>query len=85
MKKIKSVLIAVALFSGICAFALPSGIADCTLSQQYVLVGGQYIPVGTFGHDYFCDDSADICTYVLISGHYVVCRVGTYISINGTR
>jgi len=80
MKKTRTLMLAVALGTGICAFALPSGIADCTFSPQYALINGNYVPAGVFGHDYLCEDAEGICTYVLSAGQFVPCRVGGYLS-----
>jgi hypothetical protein len=59
----------------------------CAYSQQYILVGGVYMPVGVYGVDYVCLNFPGTCTYyrpnpVFQPNVYAPCRQGYFIWVN---
>ena len=60
---------------------------DCRTQQQfYMVLGGGYMPAGTFGVNYTCDAAINTCTYTTDGfGNYFPCRSGAYrfIQLNG--
>ena len=82
MKKIKVLIMSVAILGGVGSAAIVRANTDCTLNTQYYLKGGAYLTAGTYGQDFYCTSSSNICSYVLSSGNYVACRQGDYTLIN---
>jgi hypothetical protein len=79
MKKIKWMImtLVVSLSIGGALATTPQG--DCRTQQQYYLVGGVYMPTGSFGVNYVCDASLNTCTYTTDGfGNYFPCRSGNY-------
>lgn len=87
MKRIKLILIgsSIILSLGTAWATTRPTCAPCENFQQYHLYGGQYIPTGDFGFDYFClDEYPDICTYyrpnpIFQPNTYLPCQRGLYI------
>jgi len=81
MKKTRTVLIAVALCTGICTFAFKTPAAFCEDSLQYTLDNGNYVLAGVFGVDYTCSQlNLSTCTYIRSGNTFVPCRSGLYVS-----
>jgi hypothetical protein len=82
MKKIKWMImtLVVCLSVGGALATAPQG--DCRTQQQYHLIGGVYMPTGTYGVNYACDASLNTCTYTTDGfGNYFPCRSGLYHAI----
>ena len=80
MKKIKIILVSVAVATGIGgAFATPRCQA-CTFYDQYRYNNGSYEPAGVFGVTYICTSAADVCTYYrpYPSSPFLPCKSGGY-------
>lgn len=76
-------MLAIALATAVCSFALPRPAAFCEDAVQYTLVNGSYVLAGVFGEDYTCADNVmSTCTYVRSGSQYVPCRRGVYQSTN---
>ncbi|HEX9510730.1 MAG TPA: DUF6520 family protein [Puia sp.] len=84
MKKIKLIIMTLAILLSIGGAFATRPHYDCTFSTQYYWTGSGYMPAGQFGVNFACLQSANSCSYVLVSGQYVQCRVGTYTPINLT-
>ncbi|MBS1603586.1 MAG: hypothetical protein JST42_13030 [Bacteroidetes bacterium] len=80
MKKIKWMImtLVVSLSIGGALATAPQG--DCrTQPQFYMVLGGGYMPAGTYGVNYACDASLSTCTYTTDGfGNYFPCRSGSY-------
>ena len=86
MKKIKLIIMTLAILSSIGGAFATRPHYDCTFSTQYFWTGSAYAPAGTFGINFICQTGANSCSYVLVGGQYVQCRVGTYTSAsNGVQ
>ena len=81
MKKVKFAILSIAILSaGLLAYAnRPCQV--CTGAPNYYFSNSGYSPAGTFGVDYYCSQSSNNCTYTLIGGSYIYCRLGTYNAI----
>ena len=81
MKKTRTVLIAVALCTGIFTFAFKTPAAFCEDSIQYTLDNGNYVLAGEFGVDYICNEQPlSTCTYIRSGNSFVPCRSGLFVS-----
>ena len=84
MKKVKLVLIAVALLAGIGGAVASRPDHICEGYQQYYWTGFQYLPVqGEYGVGWYCEwNPASTCTYYKPNmgqpNYYVGCMVGSY-------
>lgn len=83
MKKIKVTLMTLAILLSIGGAFATRPHYDCTFSTQYYYNGSGYSPAGTFGVSFICQDSPNSCSYYLVSGQYVQCRMGTYTPASG--
>jgi hypothetical protein len=87
MKKMKWMImtLVVCLSIGGALATTPQG--DCRTQAQYYMIGGGYMPAGSFGVNYTCDAAISTCTYTTDGfGNYFPCRSGVYhfIQLNGT-
>ncbi|HWK03369.1 MAG TPA: DUF6520 family protein [Puia sp.] len=82
MKKIKLLIMTLAILLSIGGAFATRPHYDCTFSTQYFWNGSGYSPAGQFGVNFGCLSSANSCSYVLVNGVYTQCRVGTYASLN---
>lgn len=78
MKKIKLIIMTLAILLSIGGAFATRPHYDCTFSTQYFWNGSGYSPAGTFGISFICMAGVNSCTYVLVNGGYTQCRVGTY-------
>jgi hypothetical protein len=83
MRKLKIVLItSVVLLAIGGAFATARPYVSCVYADQYVYVGGAYMPAGVYGYDYYCFDFGGTCTYYqpdpFQPNYYAPCRAGVY-------
>jgi hypothetical protein len=81
MKKIKATIMTLAILLSIGGAYATRPHYDCTFSTQYRLSGSGYVPAGQFGVDFACLDSPYTCSYTLVNGQYVQCRIGTWTPI----
>jgi hypothetical protein len=84
MKKIKLIMLSIAIAAGIGgAFAFTGKCQSCQFYDQYYLNNGSYVPAGTLGVTYICTSSSDICTYYkpYPSSPYLPCQTGSYLSL----
>lgn len=81
MKKIKWMIMTLAIVFSVCAaFATrPKLAGDGQL--YHMLSNGAFIAAGTFGVDYFCPDSPNTCTYTFDGAHYWPYMSGDYTPI----
>jgi len=83
MKKIRTILTAIAIVVSIGA-ALATGQGyNCAFQQQYIAVGGTWVPVYNYASDYVCVAAYEMCTYyrpnpIFQPNMYVPCREGRY-------
>jgi hypothetical protein len=84
MKKIKLMIMSLAILASVGgAFATRPG-GDCRTAQQYYFAGG-YSPTGVWGTNYVCDQSTNVCTYIFDGvATFYPCRIGDYHSIMAT-
>ena len=83
MKKIKLILISLAIIFALGTAFATRPCADCTYADQYYYSGGTYVYAGTFGYDYYCLNFAGVCTYyrpnpIIMPNYYAPCRQGVY-------
>ena len=82
MSKIKLACIAVAIVVGIGGAFATKPCALCETQQQYIKFQNGWIPVGEYGTDYICSNSAGTCTWVQESPYlpnsFVPCRTGQF-------
>lgn len=83
MKKIKWMIMTLAILLSIGGAFATRPHYDCTFSTQYYYTGSGYAPAGTFGQTFICLDSPNSCTYTIVGGQFVQCRMGTYTSASG--
>lgn len=79
MKKLRFVLLSIAVLSGICIAWATSAKAPCDAQTQYYYSGGNYYPAGIEGYDYVCAfDHFSTCTYYYYSDRigYLSCKSG---------
>lgn len=81
MKKIKATIMTLAILLSIGGALATRPHFDCTFSTQYRWNGSAFIPAGTFGVDFYCLTSSNACSYTLVNGQYVQCRIGTWTPI----
>lgn len=82
MKKIKLIIMTLAVLISIGGAFATRPHYDCTFSTQYYWNGSAYLQAGVFGVNFICQESANSCSYVLVNGVYTQCRVGTFASAN---
>lgn len=84
MKKMKMVLLAVAIITAVTGAFAAKKKFDCFNQVQYRQnAPGSYFEAGQFGVNYYCVGSAGTCTYILnpATGQYEACRVGIWSNI----
>lgn len=82
MKKIKFLLVSIAIISAIGAAFATRVKAPCEFMTQYRLLNGSYVPAGTYGLDYLCEGTLDVCTWYKPwpTSNWTPCRAGTYVT-----
>jgi len=82
MRKLKIILITMAIVVSIGGSFASTQQDGCVYSTQYHLVGGSYLNAGEYGYDFYClDDPANTCTYYKPNPGvevYIQCRSGDY-------
>lgn len=79
MLKIKLCLITMAIVISIVGAFAGSSKNFCEYQQQYHKFGSSYMPVGEYGVDYFCYNTAGTCTYYQVTpGSFAPCRTGGF-------
>lgn len=84
MKKVKVILITIAIVSALSIAWATRPCDICEFSQQYYRMGGGYVEAGVYGDNYICWDIAgSTCTYykpnpVSQPNFYLPCRSGVY-------
>ncbi len=80
MKKMKMVLLTVAIITAVTgAFAAKKKFNCFDFQQYYKISEGNYWPTGQYAVNYYCTVSPSItCTYILTSSGYEPCRLGNY-------
>jgi len=83
MKKIKWMIMTLVVCLSVGGALATSPQGDCRTQTQYYLIGGSYMPAGTFGVNYICDSSPNTCTYTTDGVNYFPCRQGDYHQVLG--
>jgi hypothetical protein len=82
MFKIKLFLISAAVVTGVFGAFASKKKCLCETEQQYYRSGTTYIPLGQYGVDYYCINSAGTCTYYLSDpfnpDSYAPCHTGSF-------
>lgn len=78
MKKVKLVLIAVAILLSVGGAFATRAHSSCQNNPQYYFNGATYLPAGQEGLDYICEGGGNTCTYYQVSGGYAACVPGQY-------
>lgn len=80
MKKLKVILMSVAIVGAVSGAFATKPTFNCFNEQQYHFIGGQYLPVdGDFGTAYGCQGApVGTCTYWFNGSSFQPCRLGTY-------
>ena len=84
MRKIRIFLMSAAVFIAVSTALAGKNRFDCVDSPQfYKTSAGGYSPAGEFGVDYFCWNTAGVCTYYRPNpigqpNTYLPCRLGTF-------
>jgi hypothetical protein len=83
MKKIKMVLVLLAIMIAIGGSFATAPCETCESYTQYYRDGNYYYPAGSYGDEYICEGTIGTCTYwrpnpVLQPFYYVPCRTGYY-------
>lgn len=82
MRKLRLVIISVAVFFGLTTAVASRLHQLCTGEPNYYWNGIAYMPAGQFGTDYICGSGSQICTYYRNdNGVYFQCRVGAYMPL----
>jgi hypothetical protein len=85
MKKIKIIIMTLAILLSIGGAFATRRSFDCRTAPQYYWNGTGYLPAGKIGIDYVCQSSAQNCTFWLVGGVYTLCQVGTYEGFPGLQ
>jgi hypothetical protein len=82
MRKIKIVLIALAIVLAVGGAFASRPCQSCVYAPQYYYSGGAYLYAGEFAYDYYCFNFGGTCTYYRPYAnqpdYYVPCRSGVY-------
>lgn len=80
MKRIRVILMTVAIIIAVSTAFATSYVPPCENQQQWYLgPDSVYHPAGTSGVNYTCDIMpGNTCTYVLVGSDFVTCVVGSY-------
>jgi len=78
MKKIRIILPAIAIVTGISAAFVSQPPQACLGAPQYYYDGSSYLPAGTLGKNYLCESGSSTCTYYGGNGTYLPCQSGIY-------
>jgi hypothetical protein len=81
MKRIKFLLISIAIVTALGSSFATRVKAPCEFMTQYRLYNGSYVLAGTYGLDYLCTGTLDVCTWYKPwpTSSWTPCRAGTYI------
>ena len=84
MKKIKFVLIFVAIAGAIAGAFATRVKALCEYSTQYRLHNGSYVLAGEYAVDYYCVGTLGVCTWYKPwpTSDWTPCRAGTYFPLD---
>jgi hypothetical protein len=83
MKKIKFMIMTLAIAFSIGGAFATAPRQDCQGATQYKLSGGNYVLAGRYGIDYICvTPSSSVCTYYKVGSTYVPCMTGNYCTAN---
>ncbi len=83
MKNIKWTIMTLAILSSVGGALATRPQGDCRTQQQYIITSFGYMPAGTWGVNYLCDQSSNTCTYTFDGWNYWPCRTGDYRVILG--
>jgi uncharacterized protein DUF6520 len=78
MKKMKVLIMTLAIVLSIGAAFASRRSLDCRTAIQYYYNGSGYSNAGTLGVEYICVDGSTACTYYLVGLTYMPCQIGTY-------
>lgn len=84
MKKVRTIMLSVAVATAIGAAMAASSKAPCSSLPQYYKIGDKFYPAGIEGHDYICQfDHFGDCTYYydVAAGTFKPCRGGKIVWI----
>lgn len=85
MKKIKFVLVSIAIVGAITAAVATTNFkAPCEYATQYRLYNGTYVLAGEYAVDYYCVGTLGVCTWYKPwpSSDWTPCRTGTYLPLD---
>jgi Family of unknown function (DUF6520) len=85
MKKMKFVIMAMAILLSIGAAFASRRSLDCRTAIQYYYNGSGYSNAGTEGVSYVCETGATVCTYYLVGFTYTPCQQGTWVPVPGLK
>ena len=78
MKKIKWMIMTLAIVFSICGAFATRPHYDCRTAPQYMWNGVAYELAGTEGIDYQCTGESGTCTYTQSGQTYTACQFGSY-------
>jgi hypothetical protein len=83
MKRIKLVLICIAIMLALGTAFATRPCQSCIYSDQYYFNGYTYVYAGEFGYDYYCLQFGGTCTYYrpypfTQPNYFLPCRTGVY-------
>jgi hypothetical protein len=83
MKRVKIILITIAIVSAVSVAFSTRPCVLCEYEQQYYKVGSSYFEAGIYGDNYICWNIPGVCTYYRpnpggLPDYYVPCRNGVY-------
>jgi hypothetical protein len=82
MKKIKWTIMTLAILLSIGGAFATRPHYDCTFNAQYHLTNTGFVSAGTFGVDFICIESSNVCSYTLVNGQFVKCRAGDFVDLD---
>lgn len=85
MKRIKIIIMTLAILLSIGGAYATRRSFDCRTATQYYYNGSAYIQAGVIGRDYICQASSSNCTYWLVGGVYTMCQTGSYVGFPGLQ
>jgi hypothetical protein len=85
MKKIKLVLMTLAVIIAVGGALATTRVTACSDRPQFYQAFGYFFPAGQYGEDYYCVQSSGYCTWYQPNpignpNWYVPCRTGFFIS-----
>jgi hypothetical protein len=76
MKKVKFVLIALAIVLSIGGAFATRPALDCRFYPQFYWTSGGFVPAGQEGVDYICAQAGGVCSWVQSGNGFVACQTG---------